>query len=485
MEKSPFPFPRSTDPIPDALIDYTELWKVVSTAKPLSDAAKSNQVSSTKGSSEGTAAYDDVLYRLGIDIVEAIRTLHDPEDINVDGLPPQPTVQYSHLSTHEPLHALAEQHKRYGEGLNEATLAARLISKLFIFADVPDPEDPHRSVVPCQMLELPGAFTHFDRFNKNLYSYVRGPRMRGAIQPHESELRYRSDLTIMAYDNAVSRRLRSECNECPGVHHSYNAIAPFVSAEFKPDASPANRREAIHQIAISSYVNLVERQRLRRLPSNPISYTQDEDMRHYAYAICGTKVSVWVTRLQRETTRSRSYTTYKMQRLRNLNLAIEADLKEFLEWHRRIVTWGLGVYVGSYVQDLENTMGAPGRESLLGLFMTEKEVTAPVPSMNFGESAEQEDIEQAETEQAETEQAETEQAETEQAETEQTETEQAETEQAETEQAETEQAIEQADTEQVDKRPLSLQLPRPSILRPRKLPSASVGGSSAHGTFHN
>jgi hypothetical protein len=33
-----------------------------------------------------------------------------------------------------------------------------------------------------------------------------------------------------------------------------------------------------------------------------------------------------------------------MQLLRDLDLTIEAELKEFLEWHRRIVTWGLGVY---------------------------------------------------------------------------------------------------------------------------------------------
>ncbi len=69
--------------------------------------------------------------------------------------------------------------------------------------------------------------------------------------------------------------------------------------------------------------------------------------------------------------------------------------------------------MGSYLRDLENTMGAPGRESLSILTMTEKDVTAPVQSMDFGESAEQEETEQA-TEQADTEQAETEQAETEQ-----------------------------------------------------------------------
>jgi len=122
----------------------------------------------------------------------------------------------------------------------------------------------------------------------------------------------------------------------------------------------------------------------------------------------GTEVTVWVTRLQTETTRSRSFTTYKVQRLDVLDLRKVAELKQFLEWHRRIITWGLGVYVGSYLRDLENTMGAPGRESLPILTMT-KEVTAPVQSMDFGESAEQEEIEQAETEQAETEQAETEQ----------------------------------------------------------------------------
>ena len=463
-EKSLFPFPRSTDPIPDAFIDYTELWKAVSVAKPLSDAAKSNQVSS----STGTTAYDDVLYRLGIDIVETGATLNNPEDINVDGLPPQPTVQYSHLDTHEPLYALAEQYKRYAEGLNEATLASRLMSNLFIFADVPDPDDPGRSIVPCQTLELSGAFTNFDRFNKNLYSNVRGPKTRGAIQPHESELRYRSDLTIMAYKNAVSFRLRDECRTYPGVHSSYNAVAPFVSVEFKSDASPANQREATHQIAISSYISLVERQRLRRLPSDPMSYTQDKNMRHYAYTICGTQVTVWVTRLQIEKTRSRSYTTYKVQLLRALNLRREVELKEFLEWHRRIVTWGLGVYVGSYVKDLENTMGAPRRESLLKLIMTEKEVTAPVQRTGFEESAEQEDIEQEETEQEETEQADTEQAETEQ---------------EETEQEETEQETELAKAERVDKRSVSFQLPR--LGWHRKLPNVLVGGSSARGTFHN
>jgi hypothetical protein len=105
-----------------------------------------------------------------------------------------------------------------------------------------------------------------------------------------------------------------------------------------------------------------------------------------------------------------------MQLLRTLNLSVEAHLAEFLEWHRRIVTWGLGVYVGSYVADIENSIGAPGRGSLMKLVMTEKEVTATV---NLGVFDEQAETEQAETEQDEAEREGIEQADAEKAETEQ------------------------------------------------------------------
>src|SRR2546423_13559343 len=80
----------------------------------------------------------------------------------------------------------------------------------------------------------------------------------------------------MSYNNAVSCRLRGHCRYCPSVQISYNAVPPFFSAEFKSDASPANLREATHQIAISSYISLVDRQRLRRLHSDSMSYTQDK-----------------------------------------------------------------------------------------------------------------------------------------------------------------------------------------------------------------
>jgi hypothetical protein len=390
-----FPFPCSKNPVPDATIDFSELWKAVSMAKPL-DTVKS------ASSSKGTTEYDEVLYCLGIDI-ETGTALTNPEDINIDGLQPEPTVQYSHLSTHEQIHELAEEYKRYSEGLNEPTLAARLMANLFVFSKVPDPDDPARSMVPCQTLEFRGAFTSFDRFNKDLYNYVRAPapspasvpKKKGGAQPYESELRYRSDLTIMAYNNAISQRLRRECWNYPGVHNSYKAVAPFLSVEFK--SSPADKREAIHQVVISSFVSLVERQRLRRLRSNPVPYTEDADLKHYAYTVCGTEVTVWVTTLEVANirTRSRSYTTYKTRQLRVLNLRIGVELEEFLEWHRRIVTWGLGVYVSSYVRDMENTMGAPGRESLERLIITEKEVTEPV---NLGMFDEQAETEQAETE---------------------------------------------------------------------------------------
>src|SRR5438045_7875538 len=105
----------------------------------------------------------------------------------------------------------------------------------------------------------------------------------------------------MAYMNAIGANLRTACKSYPGVHSEYNAISPFLSIEFKVSNQPAKRREAIHQIAISSFVSLVERQRLPRPPQSKMPpYIEDENIRHYAYTICGTEVTVWRTTLQME-----------------------------------------------------------------------------------------------------------------------------------------------------------------------------------------
>jgi hypothetical protein len=119
-ESSLFLLPGPNDPVPDAPIDYTELWKAVSMAN----------TNKSVGSSQGTSVYDDVLYRLGIDIEEMVTALHSPEEINVDGLPLQPTVQYSHLSTCDQICKLAEEHKDY-YALNEPTLAAQSVGQKY------------------------------------------------------------------------------------------------------------------------------------------------------------------------------------------------------------------------------------------------------------------------------------------------------------------------------------------------------------------
>ena len=77
-ENSLFSFPYSKDLVPDALIDFTELWKAVSMAK---------LVDADKASNKGTAAYDDVLYRLGIDVVYTAIALYNLEDIFLEGEP--------------------------------------------------------------------------------------------------------------------------------------------------------------------------------------------------------------------------------------------------------------------------------------------------------------------------------------------------------------------------------------------------------------
>src|SRR4051794_19183134 len=64
--------PCPTDPVPDDVEDFTELWKAVDMAK-LPNSSKSV-------SSKGTAAYDDVLYCLGINIEETSATLTEPKN---------------------------------------------------------------------------------------------------------------------------------------------------------------------------------------------------------------------------------------------------------------------------------------------------------------------------------------------------------------------------------------------------------------------
>ena len=209
-------------------------------------------------------------------------------------------MEYKHLQTPEQFAAAAKQFKRYSSGLNEATLIGRIMPHLFLFADIPVVDDPSKALIPCQLLEFPGPFTSYDKFNKSLYTFVRSKRIESS-QPFESELRFKCDLMIMTYKNALLRPLRDECATYPGVYFMYNdnAIAPFLSVEYKPTDSLADAREAIHQIAISSYVHLVERQRLYRRKPSP-KYTEDPDIRHYAYTICGTAITIWVTSLRKE-----------------------------------------------------------------------------------------------------------------------------------------------------------------------------------------
>jgi hypothetical protein len=145
-------------------------------------------------------------------------------------------------------------------------------------------------------------------------------------------------------------------------------------------------KEATHQIAISSYVNLVERQRLTRPAEFP--YVKDDNLRHYAYTICGTEVTVWVTTLRLEKRYSRFYQTYKVRKLQALDLADKSELQEFLQWHRHIVTWGTAVYATEYVKDLERCIGGDKRQSLAQLILSKKVVTGPVNSEGIPEGDE-------------------------------------------------------------------------------------------------
>lgn len=330
-----------------------------------------------KRQQQGTEAYDSVLHLLGIDIepLMQVTNLGDIIDLNVFQVPSQ--LEYPHLSTPEHLQALADQIREYPKCLNESTLVAHMMKHIFIPVDIPKQSDEKRSSTPCQILEFPGAFTGYNRFNRDIYNFVRGSKAKQTPSPNEADLRCRSNLTFMAYKNAMGKALRRLCADYPGVHNKYNAIAPFLSVEFKVNDQTAMVREAVHQVAISSFVCLVERQRLPR-PDSP--YIDDNNIRHYAYTICGSRVTVWITTLQMEEKHHRCYTTYKVQRLVVLDLDDTCSLEEFLQWHRYIMTWGLSVYVPEYVRDLERVIGAPRRVSLETMILSTKKVTQSLSS---------------------------------------------------------------------------------------------------------
>jgi hypothetical protein len=236
--------------------------------------------------------------------------------------------------------------------MNEATHLARIISKLFPFDEIPDVRDYERRFVPCQILEPPTPFSLDNRFDSSLYAFVRSHKSRDAV--HESELKNRADLSIMAYTNAISRTVRRELSaDKPGIHHTFSSCAPFLSCEFKPEASNFVQRLAEHQIAIASYVCLVDQQRIPR----HTPYHGDPTIRHFAYTICGSMVSIWETRVELEKQTRRTVKTYPVSRLRRLDIAESMDLQEFLDWHRAIVTWGLREYVPAYAADLEAYLG--------------------------------------------------------------------------------------------------------------------------------
>jgi hypothetical protein len=104
--------------VPDSAIDLTDLWEEVRMAN-----ARKKTVAST---GKGTTAYSNILYRLGIDIIENWEPKTKPPDIYDESQLNTTTLEYDNLQSEEQLEAVALELTR-NVGLNEATFAARLI----------------------------------------------------------------------------------------------------------------------------------------------------------------------------------------------------------------------------------------------------------------------------------------------------------------------------------------------------------------------
>jgi hypothetical protein len=386
--------------VPDTGFDFAPLWQrvVVSKAKDQSDA--------DKPSIRGSNAYDKVLYRLGIDVNHVAKATSSPKTVyETENRVIDESLAFPHLSNEEEAADVATQLKHLHRA-NESTRRDHTIRFLLPLARVPDPDSKHRILRPLLVSENAGALSTFERvgpIEKRHYYYVRhadGKPLTVADirsvdetnRPFEGELRFRSDHHMMAWSTVIKFSLRAAMLHLPGVCMKGLGCAPFLSIEHKPDSDDALTQEAFHQAASSSYRCLVERQRLTRDPDRHGPYVDDDNMRHYAYLICGLRLTIYVTtvfrggegKLDNATTRGMQrrrqplqYTGYHMQCLAVLNLGVASDLLLFRDWHRAIVSWGLDVYVNAYEADLEHTLGATGRPSALELFRSVLKVTCP------------------------------------------------------------------------------------------------------------
>jgi hypothetical protein len=57
----------------------------------------------------------------------------------------------------------------------------------------------------------------------------------------------------MAYKNALPLQLRGDYSTYP-FYNKYGGVTPYLSMEFKASDSPADCKEAVHQIAIHQFL---------------------------------------------------------------------------------------------------------------------------------------------------------------------------------------------------------------------------------------
>ena len=150
--------------VPDS-IDFTSLWKEV-------EMSQSQNTTKNTASSRGTASYDEVLYRLGIDIEEYIVGLRPSpkEIIDLGERKLHPSLSFAHLSTATQRESLALLHRRLA-GFNEPSMEFRILMNLFVFPDLPDRDSDQR----CRV-SVP-AVPHFSEIT-NLSLDLDCPRTR-------------------------------------------------------------------------------------------------------------------------------------------------------------------------------------------------------------------------------------------------------------------------------------------------------------------
>lgn len=184
-------------------------------------------------------------------------------------------------------------------------------------------------------------------------------------------MRGRCDMVFGLSEMCLSDAEDSAAAQMPCHDPSAGIMCIWLRVEFKKNDDEPSRRAARHQWAVGAYISLQARLRLAPIDSST-SYLQGhlstDDIRHYGYVICGTKVEIWEMKVltngvtkaanRRQTIYDvgKTFFTFPACRITDCSLDKQFGVEKFCRWHSEIMYWGVEIYGRQYFNNVEHLM---------------------------------------------------------------------------------------------------------------------------------